>query len=97
MTPTEVKQAAQIIEFLEEEIQLVPFHIKKGDHIKIVNDEICFSVVGYNASESDRKVYLDWEKTRYNLRSIESKLRKNFYSWTVDTRDDEIVIVPKKH
>lgn len=96
MTPAEIKQAAQIIEFLEHEIQNVPFNIKRGEHIKVIDDEICFSVVGYNSSETERQLYLDWERTRFSLRSIASKLKNTFYHWDIDVLEDELVILPKK-
>jgi hypothetical protein len=97
MTPQEIKEAAQIIEFLEKEIYHAPFHIKKGDHIKVVNDQILFSVVGYSAAESDIKEYLKWENTRFFLRSIVSKLKGTFYHWEIKPLEGELVIVPKKH
>ena len=97
MKPSEIKEAAQIIEFLEEEIQIIPFHVKCGEHIKIIDDEILFSVVGYNASESDVNTYLEWEKTRFSLRTVSSKLKKRFYTWNVDVLEGELVIIPKKH
>lgn len=97
MKPNEIKEAACIIEFLEEEIQNVPFHIKRGEHIKIVDDKILFSVVGYKASGSDRKIYLDWEHTRLYSRSLVSKLKKMFWNWDIDMLEEELVILPKKH
>jgi len=97
MTPNEVKEAAQIIEFLEKEILNIPFHIKKGEHIKIIDDEILFSIVGHNASETELNAYLNWEKTRFYLRTIVSKLKDVFHNWDIDVVEEGLVIVPKKH
>lgn len=97
MNPSEIKEAAQIIEFLEKEIYNAPFHVKRGEHIKIIDDEILFSVVGYAASESERNSYLEWERTRLYLRTIVSKLIKTFYHWEVKALEGELAITPKKH
>lgn len=95
MKPNELKEVTKIIEFLENEIHCVPFHIKKGNHINIIDDKIYFSVVGYNVSESEYNEYLEWEKTRFYLRSIASKLGKTFYNLDINILDDKLLIVPK--
>lgn len=95
MTPEQLKEAAKIVEALDEEIENVSYHTKTGDHIQISNDKIYFSIVGINCNLDQFEEYEAWEESRQALKSIIAKLQPKFYKFNFKHMGTNLEIEPK--
>lgn len=95
MTPEQLKEAAKIIEELEEEVQQAAYHNKVGNHIQIENDKIYFSIVGMDCDHEQWEEYKAWEETRHGLKSIIQRLRPKFYKFEFCHKGTHLEIEPK--
>lgn len=95
MTPAVLKEAAKIVEALEEELERAAYHNKTGDHIQIEEDKIYFSVVGMSCNHDELAEYKVWEETRYGLRSILRRLEPEFFNFEFRHMGTHLEIEPK--
>lgn len=95
MTPQLLKEAAKIIEALEEELEKAAYHHKTGDHIQVEDDKIYFSIVGMLCNHSEWQEYKEWEETRQGLKSVIRQLQPLFYNFDFKHMETHLVIEPK--
>lgn len=97
MTPEQLKEAAKIIEALEEELEKAAYHNKTGNHIQIENDKIYFSIVGMTCNHEQWVEYKYWEETRKALKSIIRRLDPEFFNFEFRHMETHLEIEPKNH
>lgn len=95
MTPQLIKEAAKIIEALEEEVEKAAYHNKTGDHIQVEDDKIYFSIIGLSCNYQEYLEYKEWERTRHGLRSVISRIEPLFYNFSIKNLETHLVIEPK--
>lgn len=69
----------ELIAALEHELTIASFHIRTGQHIEIRTGLINFSIVGRGANKEQRKQYVDFDSTRFERRSVVSRLLHRFH------------------
>lgn len=70
----------ELIEALEQELERASFHLRTGQHIEIRTGLINFSIIGRGASREQRKEYVSYDSTRFERRSVVSRLSSKFHS-----------------
>lgn len=97
MTPQQFKEAARLIESLEQELEKAAYHNKTGEHIQIEDDKIYFSIVGMTCNYEEWAEYKSWEKTRHALRSIIWRLEPEFFNFNFRHMETHLEIEIKNH
>ncbi len=69
----------ELIEALEEELEIASFRLRTGQHIQHKTGLINFSVIGRGSDRSQRDEYMEYDRTRFERRSIITRLKNRFY------------------
>lgn len=72
------KPCDDLMEFFHGEMERSQFSERSGNHVEMRNGCVNFSIVGRNASQEQRSLYVQWDKSCDERKSIAKRMTRSF-------------------